>query len=374
MDLDAAMRRLAELFEWHGTPSMPEGDAALAVYGAGNCGRNVLRVLREGGYTVAGFLDADAAKIGSVDGIPCHAPGSPEAAALAASGMAVLIAVFNFTADTGEIENSLRNGGFQTVLPYYSLDAKFPGRLKSRFWLASREFWESHREDILSALKLWEDGASRNIFLDLVELRLTSNLQLLRSPDRGHQYFPEDIPAVRNPVRLIDGGAFVGDTLAAMRRFSLEAVAAFEPDIENFCALRRWLDENAAGLDEVVLFPCGVGSETAMCHFQQGQAAGSAITESGEATIQVVALDDVLPRFAPTFIKLDIEGAEIAALHGASEMIRTHQPRIAACVYHLPAHLWEVPLLLRKLLPSHRLFLRYHGFNGFDAVAYAIEP
>jgi hypothetical protein len=88
----------------------------------------------------------------------------------------------------------------------------------------------------------------------------------------------------------------------------------------------------------------------------------------------VVALDDVLPRFAPTFIKLDIEGAEIRALRGAAEMIQVHRPRVAACVYHLPGHLWEVPEYLRELLPENRLFLRYHGFNGFDAVAYAVEP
>lgn len=374
MDLDSSTRRLAELFEWHVAPSMPEDGAVLVVYGAGSCGRDAVHALLGCGYKVAAFLDANASKIGSVDGIPCYVPGSQEAAALAAGGVPALIAVFNFTADTGEIENSLRNGGFQTILPYYALDAKFPGRLKSRFWLASRKYWESHREDILIALKLWEDGLSRKTFLDLVELRLTSNLQLLRAPDLGHQYFPEDIPAVRDPVRLIDGGAFVGDTLAAMRRFGMEAVAAFEPDIENFRGLRRRLDENAGELEEVVLFPCGLGSETAMCRFQQGQAAGSAISESGDAMIQVVALDDVLPRFAPTFIKLDIEGAEIAALHGASKMIQKHQPRVAACVYHLPAHLWEVPILLRELLPSHRLFLRYHGFNGFDAVAYAVEP
>ena len=374
MDLESSTRRLAELFESRVAPSMPEDGAVLVIYGAGSCGRDVLQILREGGHTVAAFLDANAAKIGSVDGIPCYLPGSQEAAALAADGVVALIAVFNFAADTGEIENSLRNRGFQTILPYHSLDAKFPGRLKSRFWLENRKYWESHREDILRALRLWEDGTSRTNFLDLVELRLTSNLQLLRSPDPGHQYFPEDIPILRDPVRLIDGGAFVGDTLAAMRRFGMEAVAAFEPDIENFRVLRRWLDENAEGLEEVVLFPCGVGSETAMCHFRQGQAAGSAISETGDAMIQVVALDDVLPRFAPTFIKLDIEGAEVAALRGASKMIQEHQPRVAACVYHLPAHLWEIPLLLRELLPSHRLFLRYHGFNGFDAVAYAVEP
>ena len=374
MDLDSAKRRLEGLFDQHPLLPMPDAGAPLAVYGAGNCGRDVLRVLRDGGYRVAAFLDARAARIRSVDGIPCHAPHSQEARALAAEGPAVVIAVFNFSADTGAIETSLRRDGFGNVLPYYSLEAKFPGTLESRFWIAPRDFWEAHRPDLLRGLELWEDAKSREIYLDLVELRLTSNLQLLRAPDREHQYFPNDLPPLREPVRLIDGGAFVGDTMSAMCRFKLDAVAAFEPDPENFRALRQGLDACGAKWENVVLFPCGIGSETAVHRFQQGLAAASTIAETGETTIQVVALDDVLPRFAPTLIKLDIEGAEIAALNGAAGMIRKHQPRIAACVYHLPPHLWEVPLRMRELAPHHRLYLRYHGFNGFDAVAYAVEP
>jgi len=374
MDLDSAKRRLEGLFDQNPSIPMPDAGAPLAVYGAGNCGRDVLRVLRDAGYRVAAFLDIRAARIRSVGGIPCHAPHSPEAVALADQGTAVVIAVFNFSADTGEIETSLRRAGFENLLTYYALEAKFPGRLESRFWIAPRDFWEAHRPDLLRGLELWEDAKSREIYLDLVELRLTSNLQLLRAPDRERQYFPCDLPPLREPVRLIDGGAFVGDTIAAMRRFKLDAVAAFEPDPGNYRALQRWVDDCGVELENVVLFPCGLGSEKAVCRFQQGWDAASTIAETGETTIQVVALDDVLPRFAPTLIKLDIEGAEIAALNGAAGMIRKHQPRIAACVYHLPAHLWEVPLRMKELAPHHRLYLRYHGFNGFDAVAYAVEP
>ncbi len=374
MDLASAKLRLAALFEQPPKFVMEEVGSKVAIYGAGSCGRDVLRVLRDAGYEVVAFLDTNAVKIGDVDGIPCHQPGDAESRALAVSGTAVLVAVFNFTADTGEIEDVLHRNGFENVLPYYALDAKFPGKLKSRFWMATRDFWNQHKACINRGLELWSDGESRKLYLELVELRLTLNLQLLRCPDRSHQYFPTNLPPLREPIRLIDGGAYVGDTLAAIQQFQLEAVAAFEPDLENFRNLRRWLEKEGAGINEAVLFPCGLDRESAMRRFNTGQAAGSAVTKFGDSTIQVVALDDVLPRFAPTFIKLDIEGAEIDALNGAREMIRKHQPRIAACVYHLPEHLWEVPLLLKELVPEHRLHLRYHGFNGFDAVAYAIEP
>ncbi len=374
MDSVSARFRLSEIFEQRPEILMPEAGTSLVVYGAGNCGRDVLRVLQDAGYEVVAFLDTRAAADSMVGGIPSHRLESPEASRLATAGLPVLIAVYNFTADTGMIALRLREAGFHSVLPYYALEAKFPGTLKSRYWLETREYWAERREAIFQGLDLWVDEESRGIYLALMELRLTGNLQLLRNPDRAHQYFPADLPALKEPVRMIDGGAYVGDTLAAMERYELEAVAAFEPDQENFQALKIWV-EQAVGLPkETVLFPCGLGSQTGWQSFHSSQQAGSAMGDAGETAIQVLALDDVLPRFQPTFIKLDIEGAETAALNGAAQTITSSQPRLAICVYHRPDDLWNVPLLMRQLVPGHRLFLRYHGFNGFDAVAYAIEP
>jgi hypothetical protein len=109
-----------------------------------------------------------------------------------------------------------------------------------------------------------------------------------------------------------------------------------------------------------------------MLRFQGGQGAGSQLTEQGDLHVQVLNLDDVLPNFNPTLIKLDIEGAELDALRGASRTIQQCKPDLAVCVYHTPAHLWEIPALIKAMLPSKRLFLRSHRFNGFDTVLYAV--
>jgi len=372
MDLESAKLRLHELFARSDSPNMPEPGAQLAIYGAGNCGCDALRVLREHGYHVKGFVDVNAQDNQWVHDTPCHQPGSRESVELAASGIPILLAVFNYTADTGQIEASLYGDGFISVLPYAILSAKFPGHLKSTFWLADRHFFQIHQMDMLRALSLWEDDASRDIFVESIELRLTHNLQLLRHPDRENQYFPKDLPAPQEPIRAIDGGAYVGDTLASMLRFRVEAVAAFEPDTQNFEALRRWIRNESQHLPCPLLFPYGLGAKTAITRFQQGNAAASCVSSQGDTAIQIVALDEALPNFEPNFIKLDVEGAEMAALIGASAMIRRDQPRIAACIYHRPTDFWEIPLLLRELVPAHRLHLRYHGYNGFDAVAYAI--
>jgi hypothetical protein len=46
------------------------------------------------------------------------------------------------------------------------------------------------------------------------------------------------------------------------------------------------------------------------------------------------------------------------------------RPKLAICVYHVPDHLWRIPMRLKKLLPDSRLALRTHNGDGFDCVCY----
>jgi hypothetical protein len=82
-------------------------------------------------------------------------------------------------------------------------------------------------------------------------------------------------------------------------------------------------------------------------------------------------LDDLLADAAPTFIKMDIEGAEIAAIEGGRKVISTHAPVMAVCVYHEQAHLWDIPLALADLLPDAVFALRAHN-RSYDVVCYAV--
>ena len=375
MTFDLEQTRLMEVLNKPSSipPPWPLAGSEMVIYGASTCGREVMRILRENGYRVAAFLDARAEAIGAVEDVACLLPESKEALAYARAGTPVVLGVFNFAADSGAIQNLLEGIGFVRVVSYYDFFEAFLKQATSRYWLTARSFYQTHQKDILAGLRLWSDDFSRKLYVDLIELRLTGNLQLLRNPDQEHQYFPQDIPALPRPIRLIDGGAYVGDTLQNLlgHHLDFEAVAAFEPDPENFRRLCQFADVNKKQLGMRTLLPCGLGSQTASCAFATGRGGGSFLATGGDAHVQVVALDDVLPSFNPTVIKLDIEGAEPAALRGAAKMIRGSQPRLAICVYHEPDHLWMIPQLMRELMPTRALMLRYHQFNGFDVVAYA---
>lgn len=83
-------------------------------------------------------------------------------------------------------------------------------------------------------------------------------------------------------------------------------------------------------------------------------------------------MDEALPGFAPSFIKMDIEGAEARALDGARRTIARHRPRLAISAYHQPGDLWNLLRQIRSWDLGYRFHLRGHSFNGFDTVLYAL--
>ncbi len=73
--------------------------------------------------------------------------------------------------------------------------------------------------------------------------------------------------------------------------------------------------------------------------------------EDGDISIEVRRLDDILGNRPVTFIKMDIEGSELAALRGAERIIRQQRPKLAICVYHKPEDMWEIPNFILNCRP-----------------------
>jgi hypothetical protein len=99
---------------------------------------------------------------------------------------------------------------------------------------------------------------------------------------------------------------------------------------------------------------------------------GSAIGEDGDLDVECVALDEVLHNEAPSYIKMDIEGAELDALAGSRRLIAGQSPVLAICSYHRQSDLWRIPLLIHSYNPDYRFYLRQHLIEGWDVVCYAV--
>jgi FkbM family methyltransferase len=130
---------------------------------------------------------------------------------------------------------------------------------------------------------------------------------------------------------VFDLGANVGyyTLISAVRAGPRGRVFAFEPLPRNLEFLRRHLALNRIGNAAVV--EAAVSDRSGTVRFEEDASTSKGrIGEAGGLEVRSVALDDWVVREghpAPDLLKIDIEGAEFLALHGARGILaRSHPP------------------------------------------------
>jgi FkbM family methyltransferase len=129
------------------------------------------------------------------------------------------------------------------------------------------------------------------------------------------------------------------------------------PTLNNITAVRRALSDEDG--DTVSISGPGPGAQMV-----KGETGATAETLTIDGFVKERSLRTV------DFIKMDIEGAELRALKGASETIRTHKPKLAISVYHEWDDLLLIPRLIKSLRSDYRLYLDCTTGFGGETVLY----
>lgn len=155
---------------------------------------------------------------------------------------------------------------------------------------------------------------------------------------------------------VFDGGAFDGRTARLFAECGAH-VHAFEMARENFVHVREAADSH--GFRAV---PCGLWSKACEMRYLAGGAASHASDRGGIAarftTLDAYAKEQGVERVG--FIKLNVEGAELAALEGAAGVIRRDKPRLAIAVSHRTEHLWQIAARVKALRFDYELAFRHY--------------
>ncbi len=223
------------------------------------------------------------------------------------------------------------------------------------------------------------DQQSIDTVVGILRYRVTGRNEGYPVVDEDNMYLPPDFPAFDRPITFVDGGAFIGDTCAHMldHGVELKRYIAFEPDQTNLTRLMAYVDRSSPSARR--LHPCPwwpVRHAARHTAFAGSKGPSSRLVENAPAaaaattTIRCVALDDVLPGLIPDFIKLDIEGAEMAALNGMKRTLTRARPRLTVCLYHRPQDIWEIPAFVSQIYD--KVYIRQHGAFGWDTVLYAL--
>jgi FkbM family methyltransferase len=331
------------------------------VYGAGRTGRKWAAALAGSGRGVHAFIDRNVTDAGGTPVFTLEAcPADLK------RKCAVLVALHNPGVDVALVRRQLREAGYGDVWLLQDVVDAWPQL--EHFWLAPATESLAHRADIETAYELLADDQSRQLVVALLDQRLNGNADALPRPETDTHYLPHGLPHPQSPIRYVDCGAYTGDTIQSFLRNGLtfDEIAAFEPDPSHYPRLVSAIESLRASA-----FPCGVWDEMTQLRFSSDDSA-SHIDEGGQIIVQTVMLDQALPNFAPTLIKMDIEGAEGHALRGARKMISAHRPYLAISTYHKPRDLWELMLLVHRWDLGYRFHLRMHCHNGFETVLYGV--
>ena len=235
-----------------------------------------------------------------------------------------------------------------------------------------KKYWKSFYDTYL----LLEDELSKDTFIAYINAKISGRSDDLYNLFDSDQYFPEDIIKLNNNNEVfIDAGAYNGDTVLKFIDKAgghYKAIYAFEPDAISYKKLSDVIKNNR--LENVFIFKKGVWKENTVLKFYADPYKGerSLFSENGNIAIEVEEIDNILQENFATFIKMDIEGSELAALQGAEQTIKHLKPKLAICMYHKPEDLITIPHFLKNLVPEYKFFLRNHLHIAQELVLYAI--
>lgn len=254
-------------------------------------------------------------------------------------------------------------------------------------WLAKKEegyFYARNKEMVVKAFDLMEDSFSCKVYYEMI-FSWCSGDDMVKSVTTKPQYFPPEIvERLTDNEVFLDCGAGIGDSIEDFVKYSNNKfckIYSFEMDKDTYGELLK--NELVRNDKRVVTINAGVSNEDREVRYRQAIYRSSYVDGMTEyaTTAEEVALlrtadglvDDGTIRETVTYIKMDIEGAEMDALEGMKGIIKRDRPKLAVCVYHKAGDIYELTNYIHSLVPEYKFILRTHHWCGcsYETVVYA---
>lgn len=207
--------------------------------------------------------------------------------------------------------------------------------------------------------------------IEILPCDYTSKLQSLHK----NQYFDEELISFSDNEIFIDVGSYnFGTSQNLLNKCdSVSKIYAFEPHPVQYLISK----ENSKDNSIAAVFPYGLWNETTELIFDDTLGPNSKCIndecKADRVIVKTAMLDDILNGEKATFIKMDIEGAELNALKGAKETIIKYKPKLAVCVYHKKEDIIDIPMYIHNLVPDYKLYMRHYSNNANETVLYAVK-
>ena len=275
-----------------------------------------------------------------------------------------------------DILKDLKKGGFTNIFEPMYFSTLYAADFDVLIWKNDISLILKSKKLINKALDLLPDLKSRQIFYNIIKYRLLLDNESLKDlskcKDLNSEYFDKKIIHLTDKEVFVDGGAYDGDTIKLMIKESknrFKNIFAFEPDSNNFNKMNKYV--NKLNDPRIKILEFGLGKKNETLNFTNEGNLQSKVVDYGETKVKIVTIDKFADKMI-TYIKLDIEGFEKNAIRGAVKTIKNCKPKLAICSYHNSNDIWKLPLLIKKLRPDYKIYLRHYSDYLMDTICYAV--
>ncbi len=246
---------------------------------------------------------------------------------------------------------------------------------------------KKHETKLLAVYERLADAVSRETFASVLNYKLSGKLSYLQACTTNRAEDLRTLFSFGGEETYLDLGAYNGDTVQEflqLTRGRYKKIVALEPDPKNYKKLtdyvRQYELKNLTCLQAGVWNDCGslelTGNGGRQSTFWEADRSGFAtqsLSQTGsmkkkikKQQVTVVSVDAVLGNEHADYMKFDVEGKEKEALEGAAGHLvpdgNGALPKLLVAAYHHDEDLFALPLLLWKLQPEYKIYLRKHPY------------
>lgn len=317
------------------------------IYGMGDGAMKIMSVFRRYGIAVAGIFASDEFVRGhSFAGYHVHKLSEVE------EMVDDFVIVLAFAAGYPELVDYIRK--LSRKHPLYVPDVPVIGS-----GLFTYEYCMEHLQELNAVYRSLADDESRRVFLNIIHFKISGNIMYLDAVTEDPEMIYKQILKPTRNETFVDLGAYNGDTIRELLSHtggSYYAIHAMEPDRKNFKKLRTYIEEH--DMRRVSAYQCAAWCTDTELPFNARSGRQSVLSPEGQM-MTARSVDSILQKQQATLLKMDVEGFEREALWGAVNTITHYAPKLVVAMYHRNEDIFELPLLVKKLNPKYKLYIRH---------------
>ena len=222
--------------------------------------------------------------------------------------------------------------------------------------LFNEDYVRQNKEQLEWVYNRLADETSKKVFECAVMYKLTGRIDYLFECETPVAEIYENILSFNNNEAYFDLGAYRGDTVEEFLSVvsGYNKIIAVEPDKKTYnklCAATEKV-KNISNINACVSDIDG------KINFEMNGSRGSTIGKGNEV-IDSVTVDALSKDTVPTYIKMDIEGAEGDAIAGGAHTISQFKPKMQIAAYHRSEDLILIPQRVLELRNDYKIYLRH---------------